>query len=220
MTTQNWKILSLVGAALMPRPFFAAEALHPFTHQASIPVTAESATITFRKVKATRVFTTVSSTMDPDYCKDQQFRDPGGSMYCPYTRYDSPKPAYEVTYSFKDQPMASDEYGNGDFTFRVYFRPEELPPALRQALSAHKENRAELATYFQVTTSRPPTRTAAIDQANSTFCAGHYIDSNWTHNNPACQDRVVFKTVTKPSDYMTVRVDPVPPRLPVRDSTR
>jgi hypothetical protein len=209
-------ILSLAGAVLLPQPFFAAEALHPFTHQAFLPATAQTATITFRTVKATKVVTTVSSTMDPDYCKDLQFRDPGGSLYCPYIQYQSPAHAYEVTYSYKDQPMASDEYANGDFTFQVYFRPEELPPALRQALSAHHRNRAELATYFQVTTSRLPIRTAVIDRANSTFCPGNSIDSNWIHDDPACQDKIVFQTVTNPSDYMTVRVDTVPPRQSAR----
>ncbi len=124
MTTQKRIILSLAGAVLLPQTFFAAETLHPFTHQASIPATAQPATIAFQKVKATKVFTTVSSTMDPDYCKDLQFRDPGGSLYCPQIQYQSPAPAYEVTYSYKDQPMASDEYGNGNFTFQVYFRPE------------------------------------------------------------------------------------------------
>jgi hypothetical protein len=177
--------------------------LHPFTHVASIPASSDPAKIKLEKVKATRVFTKEKSTTDPGYCKDLQFRDSGGSMYCPYTEDESPAPAYEVTYSFKGQPLASDEYGNRNFTFQVYFRPEELPSGLRRALSIGKMKRSELATYFNVVTSRPPVRAAVIDEANSSFCYGNYMDG---------KDKVSFKTVTKPSDYITVQVDPVSPR--------
>ncbi len=238
MTTQ-WQrstVLALVGMGIMAQPFFAQsvsngslafsvaatrsvkrgvqtqiESLHPFTHFASIPSTSDPATIEFERVKATKVFTKVKSTMDPGYCDDLQFRDPGGSMYCPYTQEESPAPAYEVTYSFKGQPLASDEYGNRNFTFQVYFRPEELPPALLRALSS-KMSRAELATYFHVATSRLPVRAAVIDQANSSFCEGSYVDGKWVQNDPNCQDNVRFKAVTMPSDYITVKVDPVSPR--------
>ena len=98
-------------------------------------------------MKATRVFTKEKIIVDPGYCKDLPFRDPGGSMYCPYTEDESPALAYEVIYSFKGEP--SDEYANRYFTFQVYFRPEELPATLRRALSAGKMKRAELATYCQ-----------------------------------------------------------------------
>ena len=59
--------------------------LNPFTHFALIPATSNAQTIKLERVKATRVYTTLKSTMDPGYCGDLQFRDPGGSMYCPYT---------------------------------------------------------------------------------------------------------------------------------------
>ena len=85
--------------------------LHPFTHLASIPASSDPAKIKFEKVKATRVFTKEKIVVDPGYCKDLPFRDPGGSMFCPYTEDASPAPAYEVMYSFKGQPLASDEYG-------------------------------------------------------------------------------------------------------------
>jgi hypothetical protein len=186
--------------------------LHPFTHFASIPVSSDPAKIKFEKVKATRVFTKEKSTIDPGYCKDLPFRDPGGSMACPYTQDESPAPAYEVTYSFKGQPLASDEYGNRYFTFQVYFRPEELPPALRSALSIGKMKRAELATYFNVATSRAPVRTAVINEANSSLCDGNYVDGNWIQKDPNCNDKVSFKTEIRPSDYITVQVDPVAPR--------
>jgi len=74
--------------------------LHPFTHLASIPASSDPAKIKFEKVKATRVFTKEKIIVDPGYCKDLQFRDPGGSMFCPYTEDASPTPAYEVIYSF------------------------------------------------------------------------------------------------------------------------
>ena len=223
-------ILALIGIGIVAQPFFAEnvpngspapfvsrrpetqiEDLHPFSHLASIPATSDQATIKFERLKATKVFTKVKSTMDPSYCKNLQFRDPGGSMYCPYTQEESPAPAYEVTYSFKGQPLASDEYGNRNFDFQVYFRPEELPPALRRAHFS-KMNRAELATYFHVATSRLPVRAAVIDEANSSFCDGNYMDGGWIRTDLTCQDKVTFKTATTPSDYITVQVDPVAPR--------
>jgi hypothetical protein len=186
--------------------------LHPFTHLASIPASSDPAKIKIEKVKATRVFTKEKTIVDPGYCKDMPFRDPGGSMFCPYTEDVAPAPAYEVTYSFKGEPLASDEYGNRYFTFQVYFRPEDLSPGLRRALSIGKMKRAELATYFNVTTSRMPVRAAVIDEANSSFCDGNYTDGNWIQKDPNCKDKVSFKTVTMPSDYITVQVDPVSPR--------
>jgi hypothetical protein len=186
--------------------------LHPFTHFASIPVSSDPAKIKFEKVKATRVFTQEKTIVDRGYCKDLPFRDPGGSMFCPYTEDTSPAPAYEVVYSFKGQPLASDEYGNRYFTFQVYFRPEELSPGLRRTLSIGKVRRSELATYFNVTTSRAPVRAAVIDEANSSFCDGNYVDGNWIQKDPNCKDKVSFKTVTRPSDYITVQVEPVSPR--------
>lgn len=228
-------ILVLVSIGTLTQPFFAQDAsnrllvpsvgasgsdnkrgvesqiedLHPFTHFASIPADSDPASIKFKKVKATKVFTKRKSTMDSGYCQGLQFTDPGGSMYCPYVQDESPALAYEVTYSFTGQPLASDEYGNGNFTFAVYFHPEELPPALRQPIFNGKVKRAEMATYFNLTTSHLPVRTVAIDEANSSFCEGNYIDGNWIHNDPKCQDKVTFKTVAVPSDYITIQVEPV-----------
>jgi hypothetical protein len=223
-------ILALVGMTIMAQPFFGKDAandaagsvkrgvethienLHPFTHVASIPATSDPATIKLEKVKVTKVFTKMKSTMNPGYCNDLQFRDPGGSMYCDYKQDELPAPAYELTYSFSGEPLASDEYGNRNFTFQVYFRPEELPPTLRRALSIGKTNRAELATYFKLATSRPSVPAAVLDEANSSICDGNYMDGNWIHNDPHCQDKVSFKTVTMPSDYITVQVESVGPR--------
>jgi hypothetical protein len=165
------------------QPFFAQnitqdtqiEELHPFTHFVSIPAGSDPATIKFERLRATKVFTKVKSTRNPGYCKDLQFRDPGGSVYCPYNQSESPATAYEVTYSYHGQPLTSDEYGNRYFTFQVYFRPQELPPALQRAISG-KMKRDELATYFNVATARPLVLTAVSDQVKSSFCDGSYVD--------------------------------------------
>jgi hypothetical protein len=185
------------------------EGRHPFTHFASIPATVYPPAIQFEKVEATKVLTQTKSAMDPGYCNELQFRDPGGSMYCPYTQDRSPAPAYKVTYSFTGQPLASDEYRNRYFTFQVYFRPEELAPAVRRAISAGSMKRAELATYFRIRTSRLPVRATVIDRANSSFCALHITDGSWSPDDPKCRNKVSLKTVTMLSDYITVQVDPV-----------
>ena len=133
-------------------------------------------------------------------------------MSCPYTEESRPRLLTRPRIPLKGQPLASDEYGNRYLTFQVYFRPEELPPALRSAPSIGKMKRAELATYFNVTTSRTPVRTAVIDEANSSLCDGNYVDGNWIQKDPNCKDKVSFKTVIKRSEYITVQVDPVSPR--------
>jgi hypothetical protein len=220
-------VLLLVGMGFMAPPTFAQNAsagyaqrgaethvvdLHPFTHFASIPASSDTETIKFEKVKATQVFTKVNSTRVPGYCDNVQLNEPGGSMYCPFLQHQSPATAYEVTYSFKGEPLASDEYGNRNFTFQVDFRPEELPPALQRAITTRQVKRAELATYFNVTTSRLPVHGFVIDEANSSFCTGNYTDANWIQNDPYCQDKVSFKSVTTPSGSITVKVEPISPR--------
>lgn len=120
----------------------------PFTHLAQIPADANKGTIRFERVKVVKVPTRITYTMDPSYCEELAFRDPGGSMYCPSVQTGSPAVAYEVTYSYIGQSLASDEYGGRNFTFQVYFRPDELAPEVRQALAEKKWNRADLADTF------------------------------------------------------------------------
>jgi hypothetical protein len=120
--------------------------------------------------------------------------------------------AYEVTYSFVSQPLASDEYGNRNFTFQVYFRPDELAPEMRQALSAKKRNRADTVAYFTVNMYREPVRRIAIDEARSHFCDGSFQDGAWNHDNASCTDEISLKAIAVPSDFVTVRVDPVSAR--------
>ena len=135
-------------------------------------------------------------------------------MYCPLTTLDSVVSAYRVTYTFTAPPMASDEYGNtSSFTFSVYFRPDDISPSLRQALSSGKVSRANASEYFRISASRGSAQQVVLDEAKSTFCEGNYIDGNWSHTNPECQDHSVYKTVASASPYVTVKVDAVPARL-------
>lgn len=182
--------------------------LQPFTHLARIPADSGKDTIRFEGAKMVRVPTRIASTMDPAYCEALAFRDPGGSMYCPAIETGSPATAYEVTYSYIGQPLASDEFGGRNFTFQVYFRPDELDPRVRQAL-IKKKNRADLAGYFEVSTVQEHVRRIAIDEAKSHFCDGNYVDGTWSQSVAACQDEIHTTAIYGPSDYLTVRVEPV-----------
>jgi hypothetical protein len=188
------------------------EELHPFTHIAWIPQGADLSSIRFQGVRKVEVATARKSTTDMRYCEDQQFRDPGGSMYCPYTRFESPSAAYQVTYSYRGQPLASDEYGNTYFTFKVYFRPDELSLAVRETLARHAIARSDAAAYFDLTTYAAPVRQVVIDEAASTFCDGTLADGTWVHTDPRCEDKVHYTTITAPSTYVTVKVDPTSSR--------
>jgi hypothetical protein len=185
--------------------------LQPFTHIAYIPVGAALSSIRFESVKAVKVATTRTSTADKGYCEGGS-QEPGGSMYCPYMQDVSTSvPAYQITYSFGAPPMASDEYGNTDFTFSVNMRPEDLSPAILQLISARKISRKTAAEYFKLTTSRGLVQRIVIDDEASGLCDGNFSDGVWTHTNPNCQDSVTYKTVTVPSDYIAAKVDGVSP---------
>jgi hypothetical protein len=90
----------------------------------------------------------------------------------------------------------------------VYFRVDELPPAVKEALARRKRNQADLARYFTVSALREPVQRVGIDEARSQFCAGNYADGMWTHSDANCKDEIVTKTVVGLNDYVTVRVDP------------
>jgi hypothetical protein len=181
--------------------------LHPFTHEARIPAQSDTATIRFVKIRKVQVPTRVSSTMDTAYCPELSHRDPGGSMYCPSTQTGAPTSAYEVTYSFSGPALASDESGNRNFNFQVYLRPDELALELRRALADNKASRADLAGFFTVNTQREQVRVMAIDNAQSHFCDGNFVDGAWKNDSASCRDQVSYKPVIVPSDYVTVRVD-------------
>ncbi len=185
------------------------EELHPFTHVAAIPATSDPATLRFEGVRAVTVFTKTRTRLDAEYCEGVTHRDPGGSMFCPARQDAAATRAYAVTYSYRGEPLASDEQGGRSFTFQVYFRAEELPSALRTAINAHAIHGAEAAPYFRVTALRQTVQDAVIDQAHSIFCEGNFIEGLWTRTNAQCQDKIRVKTVSRPSDYFVVTVDPV-----------
>ena len=133
-------------------------------------------------------------------------------MYCPDAAIAASDAAYELTYSFQGQPLASDEFRHGHFTFQVYFRPEELPEDVRAALGDLTLNRADKAARFKVDTRRETIERVGIDESQSRFCDGSYQDGSWTPADPKCRDEIRCKTVVVPSDYLTVEVEPVPAR--------
>jgi hypothetical protein len=181
--------------------------LQPFTHIAYIPVGADLSSIKIEGVKAVNVATKLRS-VNTRYCEERVMAEPPASLDCPRTTAESFVPAYQVSYSLKGQPMASDEYGNTNFNFSVYFRLDEFSPEARRALSSGRISRTGAAEFFQLTISRDPVQQIAIDQANSTVCAGTYIDGNWTRTNPKCEDKVAYKMVVSAPPYITVKVDP------------
>ena len=190
------------------QPFTQVAHLQPFTHVARIPADYDTGSIRFQKAKMVQLPTTITYTTTPEYCKDLAFRDPGGSMYCSSARTGTPATAYELTFSVVGPPLASDEYGNRNFTFTVYFRPDELTPDLRQAISNGKRSRSDVAGSFKVSTSREPVRKIVVDEAESRFCAGNFLAGSWTTNDANCKDQVHYKTPAVPSDYITVRINP------------
>jgi hypothetical protein len=184
--------------------------LEPFTHVAVIPVGSDLPSIRLQGVKSVTIPTRTRSTTEARYCEQAALRDPGGSMYWPFVEPEGFTRAYQVTYSYEGPPLASDEYGDRHFTFSVYFRPEELGSAEQEVLSRRKGGPAEAAELFTLMTSRGSETRRVIDEDNSTFCQGTYVDGAWAQTNPTCKANVKFKTITAPSDYVTVRVDAAP----------
>lgn len=131
-------------------------------------------------------------------------------MECPRRRTGSLTAAYEITYSYRGQGLASDEFGIGYFVFQVYFRPDELVSTLRRALVNRELSRTEKASYFKVTTSREHVQQVVIDEGKSALCDTVLLDGVWISADPNCQERIKYKVITTPSDYIAVRVDPVP----------
>jgi hypothetical protein len=202
-------VVSAVGTILLAAAPAAVETtqLHPFTNIIEIPVGSDLSSIRFESIKAVKVATTRTSITDQGYCEGG-YREPGGSMYCPYIQDGSAMPAYRITYSYNGPPLGSDEYGNAYFTFSVIVRSIDVSPAVLQMMTASKVNRAAAAEDFKVATYPGSVPRVVIDQANSVFCDGSYIDGLWTHTDRNCEDKVTLKTVATPSDYFTVRVGP------------
>jgi secreted trypsin-like serine protease len=81
---------------------------------------------------------------------------------------------------------------------------------VRAAASAAKQDRADTSAYFAVSTYRELVPRVVIDESRSSFCDGDYVDGNWVQRDASCVDRISYKTIAAPSDYITVRVDPIP----------
>ena len=225
MTKRNFRVWGLAGTlALTAVSGFAQETSHisvavkdlkdldTFTHVARIPAGSDISSLKFHGLKLVTIPTRNTLTADARYCGGVARRDPGGSMFCPLVEAGSYERAYEVTYSFEGSPLASDEQGNTSFTFRVYFRPEELGPAERKALFEGKGHRADVAGSFRVTTSRNLEARMVVDEANSTRCAGSYTDGLWMRSDSKCTENLKYKPIMAPSDYITVRIDLAPTR--------
>jgi hypothetical protein len=133
-------------------------------------------------------------------------------MYCSSARPAAPATAYELTFSVAGSPLASDEYGNRNFTFSVYFSPDELAPDVRQAI-AGKHSRGDIAGSFTVSPSRELVRKTMVDEAESHFCAGNSLGGSWITSDPHCTDLIRYKTVSAPTDYVAVRIDAGPARV-------
>jgi len=183
--------------------------LRPFTHFARISADSDTATIRLEKIRSVRVPQLVQYTAHVAYCRDLASRDPGGSMYCPEPRTIGTAAAFEATYSYTGQPLASDEYHAGRYTFQVYFRPDELAPEVRTVIETGKWKATYLAEYFMLHTDPERVHRAVIDESQSKLCEGNFVDGNWTHTDPACRDRIAYTTATVLSGYLTVKVDPI-----------
>jgi hypothetical protein len=181
--------------------------LQPFTHAAEIPVGSQTSSIRIEGIKLVKIATKRRTVTNEAYC-NQPWAEPGGSMFCQRTADESPVPAYRVTYSYRSQPLASDEYGNPHFDFSVYFRPDEISPRLRELVASGKVRRAELAELFDIATSRERVQEIVIDQAKSTLCDGNYVDGNWVHADRKCEDNIAYRRVSMPSSYIRVEVNP------------
>jgi hypothetical protein len=179
--------------------------LNPFTHVVRIPAGADLSPIRFERAKLVKVPTRYRSVENARFCEELAFRDPGGSFYCPYAAFEGATPAYEITYAYEGPASASDEFDGKHFTFVAYFRPDDFRAATRIMLEKTAA-RSDVAAVFHLTSSREPERRVVIDEANSRFCEGNYVDGAWQRKDTQCNEIVKFKTVTSPSEYVTIRI--------------
>ena len=171
---------------------------------ARIPADSNLASIKFQGVKA--VTLTNTGTATDGRCAIAERGEPGGSMFCAPSVARTREQVYQVTYSYEGLPLVSDEYGNTHSTFSVYFRPEELTVAERRLIAVGKHGRTDTASMFEWTTSREVEARVVVENAKSTMCTRTYVDGTWTQKDPECQDEVMIKTISVPSDYVAVRV--------------
>ncbi len=181
---------------------------NPFTHEANLPDGTNLSSVRFERVRLVRLATQVRSAPAGSSCEEASNRDPGGSILCMDKGFQSLVSAYEVTYSYRGQPLASDEYGGTYLTFSVYLHPEEVDPDLSKRLSEHDLSKAAAARFFQLSTHRVSAQQIVVDEAASAYCRGNYVDGSWVRTDSRCADKVATRTITAPAEYITVRVDP------------
>src|SRR5262249_40440572 len=135
------------AVGVLPNP---GREVNPFNHVASIPATADPATIRLENLKMVDLASKTQATTDPQTCKERQFREPDGQP-CEAVKVLDHVKAIEANYSFIGPQVTT---GEGELipvsrkTFSVYFRPEELPVAV------DKLNREQADSLFQIATSR------------------------------------------------------------------
>jgi hypothetical protein len=192
-----------------PPPTERTVDLTVFGGSALIPAGSDTHSLRFEGIKSVRIPTRVRYASDPAYC-GKAGRQSGASMYCPQVSLASREDAYEVTYSYNGPPLGSDEQGGRQFTLQVYFRPSDLPDALREALAARRKlPRDQASSYFAVTTFRQSEPRYVENRARSRHCEGTYIDGSYEQTDPECDERIWTDRVLAPSDFITVRVAPV-----------
>jgi hypothetical protein len=183
----------------------SVESIKAFTHYTFISADADLKSIRFQGVKKIRLATKVRSTLDPAYCENESAdAGAGGSLLCPRIEAMDYEPSYQVTYSYQGPPLSSDEYGDKRFSFSVFFRPEELDGSIPGSFLRNKRAAAE---SLRVITSSEMAERLVIDEKASTLCPGHYADAEWVPDDANCQDKVLLRVLTTPSDYVRVSVE-------------
>jgi hypothetical protein len=163
---------AVMCGVLLVAPMPAASAkLSAITHVALIPEGSDLRTVRFEKVKTVKVRATQADTESCEELAAREHRS--ASADCPQA--EALTAAYEVTYSYTGQPMASDEYGNRHYTFQVYFWPDELPAVARKALATGKPKRADIAPYFAVRAGLEPQKTGARDESRPVAPSGYVV---------------------------------------------
>jgi hypothetical protein len=174
----------------------------PFTNVAYIPATVDPSTIRFEKLRVVELASKTKTTTNPEICKERQFRE-SDSAYCQTVTVVERVKGLEAKYSYNGPVISSGETVLGRDEFSVYFRPEDVGAVG----PVEKLNREQAESLFEVSTSRPAIEQKVIDKEHSQFCDGSYVDGNWTHTDPKCQDHVQYINKTVPSPNLLVQVD-------------
>ncbi len=210
-TNQSTSTRDTAGTLAVPRQNAQSNELDPFTHMASIPAGVDPSSIRFEKLRAVDLASRSKTTIDPQRCKEMQFKDPDGSG-CQTTAVLDRVKAVEARYSYAGVELASGESVPGRSEFSVFFKPEEV----NADGPVDKLKRDQAAAMFQVTTYRPMMEQKVVDKQHSHYCDGNYMDGSWVQTDPKCQDQLQFITQTVPSPNLAVQVDVRQPMMAAR----